>query len=50
MKIIEAMKQIKDLVRKADDLKAKAAQHCIEKRRCPWDPRYVEYRARKKPE
>ena len=28
MKIIEAMKQIKDLVRKAEDLKAKAAQHC----------------------
>lgn len=28
MKLIQAMKQIKDLVRKGDDLKGKVAQHC----------------------
>lgn len=28
MKLIQAMKQIKDLARKADDLKAKIGQHC----------------------
>lgn len=30
MKIIEALKKIKDLYRKADDLKAKIAQHCAD--------------------
>lgn len=30
MKIIEALKKIKDLLRKADDLKGLVAQHCVD--------------------